>query len=319
MITSFNQEELVAANEILLHFVTDCNNEQKDNYSTVFADVTSYTHAGVGIAVVGDQTIAVLKLTKGFSSNPVKNAVLTAFEVEGNGDYAGKGQSMPSTSVKTSDAFAHSGKEIYPELNPNRVSTNEKFSDTVDDGSVKCPTWVNPSNVKKDGYNQEWAVDKDRRTCVRGQGNFKTTNNLHRIAPFAKSGHCYHRLEYCSDQGIIWVRDREYNTLENVDAGASHKPSHPILAKFENDKTVDCPPFVNGPLLRKRIVQDWYLIKESCTRGAGNFDKDGFYSPKAIAMDHRCYHRVQYCDQNERNWVKDTEYKTLAEYRAEQH
>lgn len=319
LMTAFNQEELVAANDILLHFVTDCNNEAKDNLSTVYAPVSDFTHAGVGIAVVGDQTLAVLMMTKSYSSNPVKNAVLTAFELEGNADYFGKGETMPSTSVKTSDAFTHNGKEIYPELNPSNVAKEnvKPLFDLVDDKSVACPTWINPSNVKNGGYMQDWALTS--KTCVRGTGAFKTTNNLDRVAPFAKNGSCYHRLSYCSDQGTIWVKDREYNTLENVDAGAAHTPKTAILKNFVNDKSTDCPPFVNGDLLRKRFVQDWYLNGSDCTVGAGNFDKNGFNSPLAIAMQKKCFHRVQFCDSKGRTWVRDSEYKTLAEYRAEQH
>ena len=317
---SFNQEALVSANDILLHLIADCNNSDNDNRSTVFAPTTQITNGGVGIAVVGDKTVAILLTSQNYSSNPVSNKVLTEMEIEGNADFSGKGMSMPSTSVKTADAFAHSGKEIYPELNPANVvdwSKDLLGKEPTDDSSVKCPTWVNPVNAKKDGYFKDWRLtDID---CTRGSAPWTNTNNLLRTAPFAKEGKCYHRLSYCSNEKKVWVKDREYVTLEAVDAGAAHKPQHPILKVFKNDKTVDCPVFVNGPVLRKRIVQDWYLNGASCTVGTGNFDKDGFYSPKAIAIDHKCYHRVQFCDKKGRTWVKDSEYKTLAEYNAEKH
>jgi hypothetical protein len=318
LITSFNQEELVSANDIILHFVADCNNESKSNYAAIYQPTTFYTHAGVGIAAVGDQTVSVLIMTKAYSANPVTNAAMTAAEIEGNGNYFGNGSSQPSTSVKSADAFAHPGNEIYPGLNPANVATgNGPLGDLVNDNSVKCPTWINPANVKTDGYSRDWAATTT--SCTRGTAPFTTTNNLDRVAPFAKANKCYHRLSYCSDQGKIWVKDREYLTLENVDAGASHKPTSAILKNFVNDKTVDCPSFVNGPLLRKRIVQDWYLVGITCTVGTGNFDSNGFNSPKAIAMDHKCFHRVQFCDTKGRTWVKDSEYKTLAEFRAEKH
>jgi hypothetical protein len=315
--TSFNQDSLVSANEILLQFVTDCNNESKSNFKAVYADVKDYTHAGIGISVVGSQTVAVLILSKSFSSNPVSNAVLTAAGIEGNADYSGKGESMPSTSAKTNDAFAHTGKEIYPGLNPANVAANDAFPNTNDDGSVRCPSWVHPANAKAGGYMRDWALTQAK--CVRGTEDFKKTNNLRRIAPFAHKGKCYHRLSYCSDQGLVWVKDREYNTLEAIDAGAAQAPKTPILSTFVNDKSTDCPPFVNGPLLRKRFVQDWYLNGKSCAIGTEGFNKNGFKNNKAIAMDKKCYHRSEFCDNKGRVWFRDSEYKTLAEFRAEQH
>lgn len=321
---SFNQETLVSANDIILHLIADCNNSNNSNRATIFNQTPNIVNAGVGIAVVGDQTIAILLAGKGISSKPVTNAVLTSMGIEGNADYSGKGQSMPSTSTKTNDAFAHPGKELYPSLtNLNVVDWSKDFlgKNPVDDKSVKCPTWVNPVNAKKDGYFKDWrATDIP---CTRGEAPFTNTNNLQRTAPFAKKGKCYHRLSFCAVKDVrqrtyrVWIKDREYVTLEAVDAGAAHKPQHAVLKVFKNDKSVDCPVFVNGPILRKRIIQDWYLNGQSCTVGAGNFDKNGFYSPKAISMDHKCYHRVQFCDKKGRTWVKDSEYKTLAEYNAE--
>jgi hypothetical protein len=320
MLTAFNQEKLVAANDILLHLVTDCGNENNGNYNNVFSSTSKFTHAGVGIALVGDQTIGVLLMSKGVASRPVKNEVLTQAEIEGNGDYFGKGESMPSTSPKTADAFKHTGKEIYPQLNTENVATdNGPLGDLVDDKSVKCPTWVNPSNYKKDGYFRDWKLVSPFVKCERGKGDFPNTNNLQRTAPFAKGGKCYHRLSYCSTGGQVWVKDREYETLAAVDAGAAHKPQHPILKNYTNDKTVDCPPFVNGPLLRKRFVQVWYLNGADCSAGEGIFDKDGFHSKPAIAIDHKCFHRVMFCDKKGRTWVQDSEYKTLAEWNAEKH
>lgn len=317
MMTSFNQEALVAANDIILHFIADCNNEKKSNYNAIFAEAERFSHAGVGIAIVGQQTVVTLLLTKGFSSNPVSNAVLTAAQLEGSVDYSGTGQSLSSTSAKTNDAFNHKGKEIYPGLNPANVATNDAFPSTKDDGSVRCPSWVNPNNAKKGGYFRDWALTTEK--CVRGQGQFTTTNNLSRIAPFAHKGKCFHRLAYCSDQGTVWVKDREYEILQALDNAAAQTPKEPILKVFADDKTTTCPSFVNGPLLRKRFVQDWYLNGSSCASGTGNFNKQGFFSPKAIAMDHKCFHRAMFCDKKGRVWVRDSEYKTLAEWRAEQH
>lgn len=315
MMTAFSQTTLVSANDIILHFIADCNNSDKSNRKAIFAPVADFTHSGVGIAVVGDKTIVTLVMTKSFSSFPVKNEVLTAAELEGNVDYSGKGQSMPTTSEKKSDSFEHKGKEIYPGLDPKNVAGKGPFENTEDDKSVRCPDKVNPAFAKVGGYFRDWALTTEK--CVRGSEKWAKTNNLQRIAPFAKDKQCFHRLAYCSDQGLVWVKDREYNTLEAVDPTAAMQSSTPILKNFVDDKSVDCPPFVNGEILRIRFVQDWYANGTECRRGTGNFNADGFYSPKAIAMDKKCFHRVMYCTTDSKTMVRDSEYKTLAQYRAE--
>jgi hypothetical protein len=317
LITSFTQKKLVAANDIILHFIADCNNPEKTNFKAIFAPAERYTNAGIGIAITGDQTIVTLVLTKNFSSKPVSNAVLTAAKLQGSVDYSGNGESMSKTSKKGKDAFKHTGKQGLTQLNPANLAVNDAFPSTVDDKSAKCPTWIAPENAKKDGYFRDWALTKE--TCTRGKDGYNPTNNLLRIPPFAHKGKCFHRLAFCSAKGQVWVKDREYNTLNTMNSNVADMKKEAILKNFASDKSTECPGFINGPLLRKRFVQDWYLTAEKCTRASGKFDKHGFNRENAIPMDHKCFHRALFCDNKGKVWARDSEYKTLAEWRAEQH
>ena len=55
---------------------------------------------------------------------------------------------------------------------------------------------------------------------------------------------------------------------------------------------------------------------EKCTRGQNGFDESGYLRIAPFAHENKCYQRLKFCDDKGVVWLKDSEYKTLDEYKA---
>lgn len=306
------QSEPVGADDIIDSFVSDCTLKDKKNRMLIFSnDVTGF---GAGVASAGGRIFVTLMGAKGFIRKSVTNAQLEQARVEGNANYKGTGVQHPNARWRDQKEFAKGTEQVVKPFTPKKLDDSTgPLGDLKDDGSVKCPDFVNSGALEK-AVIKQWTVTS--KTCVRGKGEFTRTDNLARYAPFAKNNRCYHRLSYCSTKGKVWVFDREYKTLAEVNVKAALIPKKSILGELKDDKTTDCPQWVNGNL-RKRIVQDWHKASnDKCKRGTNGFDAKGFKAHRAVSRDKRCYQRNEFCCTGGFVWVKDSEYLTFAEYEA---
>lgn len=312
MVTFRRQKKLVSANDIIDSLITDCKLKSRNNRKFIFS--TEVTHFGAGVALKKGKLFVTLMGTKGYTSKAISNKQLENSKVYGNANYKGKGVSRPVTRWKDKKEVKKGKKKVINTITPSKKidDSTGPLGDLKDDKSVKCPTYVNSKELEKKVI-KKWTITSKK--CVRGKGDFTRTDNLARYAPFAKKKHCYHRLAYCSTQGRVWVFDRQYKTLDEVDVRAAQKPEKSTLGELKHDKSVDCPQWVNGNL-RKRIVQDWYKNGKKCSRGESGFSKKGFRANRAVAKDRKCYQRNEFCCKNGHVWVKDSEYLTFAEYEA---
>lgn len=102
--------------------------------------------------------------------------------------------------------FSQFAKETSP-------ASNNLIGDAKDDLSVKCPGFINPSLRKK--VVSEWYPNGEK--CQRGEAGFEV-NGFFRINPFAKKGKCYQRLRFCSEDGLVYLKDSEYVTYAEWEA-----------------------------------------------------------------------------------------------------
>lgn len=102
--------------------------------------------------------------------------------------------------------FSQFAKETSP-------ASNNLIGDAKDDLSIKCPKFINPSLRKK--VISDWYPDGEK--CQRNLNGFED-NGFFRINPFAKKGKCYQRLKFCTEDGLVYLKDSEYVTYAEWEA-----------------------------------------------------------------------------------------------------
>jgi len=303
----------VPANDVVMLLASDCGVPSRKHRSMIFSN--TFACAGVGVYNKERTTVFTLVFAQGFIRAPITNAQLDTALIEGNGSFVGQGASFSTATFKKYGDFTHPAPEIHTLQNIEQYddSTGE-LGNLTNDGSVVCPTKIN-SDVLEVRTVKGWT--KTSQKCTQGQGDFTTTDNLDRKAPFAQNGKCYHRFRFCAPSGTVYTYDREYKTQ----AAVNTPPSSDIkneLGDAVDDSSVTCPTWVNSSL-RVRVVNNWYLFSSTtkCTQGQDGFDAtSGVKRVAPFAKSGRCYQRALYCSPQGYIWAKDSEYLTYSQWAA---
>ena len=98
---------------------------------------------------------------------------------------------------------------------PTPIAQN---SELKDDESVKCPKYVNTKLVKVQYKDEERPTGWYRAASQCDyKGDFKTPR------PFALKGACYNRLIYCTKEGVLYYKDRQFKTFAEDTTEAQEK------------------------------------------------------------------------------------------------
>ena len=311
MLAYTKQTAPVAANDVILLLITDCGVPDRSHRRIIFD--TEITHFGAGVFYQDQSTYYTIMGSKGYTRKEVANSVLATARIEGDGLYTGNGSNQPIAEWRKAEFFQKTGNQIHTEASIEKADdTTGVLGDLKDDKSVECPQFINFSLLQK-SLVRDWTLSSVK--CERGKLEFTSTSNLDRTLPFAKASKCYHRLKFCDTNGRVWTKDREYKTLKEYNPQTETQVS--ILKATSTDGSVTCPTWINTNL-RKRIFQDTYMSGEKCTRGNNGFDESGYIRIPPFAFEKKCYQRLKFCDDKGIVWLKDSEYKTLDEYKASQ-
>ena len=150
------------------------------------------------------------------------------------------------------------------------------------------------------GYTRK-AIDNSAMTAARIEGNGLYTGNgsNQATAEWRKADYFQHTGNQIHTEADIHKFDDSTGELKDL----------------KDDKSVQCPTFVNFKLLEKKQIRDWTLTSAKCERGKGEFTStSNLDRTLPFAITSKCYHRLKFCDTNGRVWNKDREYKTLKEY-----
>jgi len=168
-------------------WVADCHQPNRPNRAALFN--AELRQAGCGVESLNRDTFTTCVLTANFFFRTLNKDALTAARVP-LGPYTAEVASASqynSVISHKADEYTHSAD--LAGRSPEEVFTsNGVLGDLKSDNSVKCPDYVNPSlrtNVVRD-----WKL-VSASGCKRGEGNFKSADNIFGNAPFAKNGKCY--------------------------------------------------------------------------------------------------------------------------------
>lgn len=238
----------------------------------------------------------------------VNNSVLYEAWIEGDGLYSGEGENISEAQWRTNDYF----KKPLEQIHTKQVAENIDDSTGVlgnlkDDGSVKCPTFVN-SKLLSIKVISDW--HKTSTKCDREDLPWSASAKfIKRDLPFAQNKACYHRLSFCHE-GSVHVIDRQYKTFFSW--VKENNPAVKSVLGDEKDTTIKCPHFIN-PKLRKRVVQNWYPNGKRCESGVDGYDSEGFKRIAPYAIKGKCYQRLVKCHEG-LEFFKDSEYKSYEEW-----
>lgn len=311
MLAFFKQTKAVSADKIVQLFITDCSNKDRTHRKLIFSN--TITQMGASVFYSNKQTWITILATKNFKSNAVSNKQMSEAWIDGEGNYTGNGQAHPTAQWHYASDFIKRGAEIYnQEVIDGVDKTQNELQDAKDDGSVRCPTYINPEKLAVRVI-KSWRLVAG--TCNREDEEWNYKGHfIKRTLPFAKNGKCYHRLSFCNFDGKIYAQDWEY---KNWTAAATEDPTlkniKPMTVK--DDLSVKCPTFINSEL-EKETINDWHHNGEKCTQGKNGFEENGFFRINPYAQNKKCFHQLKFCCANGLVWLRDTEYKTYAEWWA---
>ena len=311
LLAYFKQTKAVSADKIVQLFITDCGNKGREHRKLIFnQDITQF---GASVFYSNKQTWVTLLAAKNFKSNAVSNKQMSEAWIDGNGKFVGNGQAHPEAKWRYASDFIKTGEEIY---NQNLIDgvwmTSNELHDAQDDKSVKCPTFINPEKLAIKVI-ETWRLMEGK--CNRADAEWVYNGVfIKRVLPFAKNQKCYHRLSFCNTDGKIYSQDWEYKNWTNAAIeDPSLKNVVPMIAK--DDFSVKCPTFINSEL-EKKVINAWYHNGEKCAAGQNGFEQSGFFRVSPYASKTKCFHQMKFCSTDGLVWLKDTEYKTFAEWRA---
>jgi len=313
MLAYFKQTQPVTAIKIIELFATDCgNNKKRPHFDILFAK--DATHFGAGVEYANKQTWITLISGRGFIRKGVPNTMLDIARVEGDGLMKQNADMIQTAEWRSAKYFKHKATpQIHDQNKIDKVDDSTgPLGNLKDDKSVNCPNYINPKKFTLRTV-RTWTLTS--RKCNREAKPWSedTSRFIHRTLPFAQKGKCYHRLSWCSLEGRVWVFDREYITFNA--AVEKYEPNMKSkLGDAKDDLSVRCPHFINPKILRKRIVQDWYMNGEKCVRGKKGFESNGFFRINPFAKEGKCYQRLKFCSEQGLVYLKDSEYKTYNEW-----
>lgn len=311
MLSYFKQTKAVSADKIVHLFITDCSNKDKTHRKLIFD--TSVTQMGASVFYSNKQTWVTILASKNFKSNAVTNKQMAEAWIDGNGQYTGNGQAHPTAKWHYASDFIKRGEEIFnQELMDGVDKEKNELLDAKDDGSTKCPSYINPEKLAVRVI-KKWRLISG--TCNRMDDEWNYNGHfIKRTLPFAKNDKCYHRLSFCNTDGKIYAQDWEYKTWKTASTeDETLKNIQKMVVK--DDLSVKCPSFINADLEIKTI-NNWYHNGEKCTRGKNGYAESGFFRIRPYAQNKKCYHQLKFCSANGLVWLKDTEYKTFDAWKA---
>jgi hypothetical protein len=311
LLAFFKQTKAVSADKIVHLFITDCGNKAKAHRKLIFDP--KITQMGASVFYSNKQTWITLLAAKNFKSNAVSNKMMSEAWIDGEGKFTGNGQAHPTAKWHYASDFIKRGDEIYNQNKIDNVdTTTNELGDTKDDGSAQCPTYINPEKL---AIKVVKAWRQIPGSCNRMDDEWNYNGHfIKRTLPFAKNNACFHRLSFCNFDGKIYAQDWEYKTWK-VAASEDEdlKNIKPVTVK--DDLSVKCPAFINSEL-EKNTINDWHHNGEKCTRGKSGYTESGFFRINPFAQEGKCFHQLKFCCPNGLVWLKDSEYKTFAEWRA---
>jgi len=237
VINSITQKDAPTPFQIVALWASDCYNKNRAVL------LSSATQVGCSTVRKGEKSAQTCILGSNYFSRDLSVAVLNNARVQKGpfglkpvyknaADFTKVAKHPATDFVNT---VAHQGKD--PEVAqkaPVEMGTTLKT-----DGSVLCPDYIN-SNLQKAGskVNGQWILVEG--ACKRNTGEF-AKSKLHGEAAFAKSGRCFQRTEWCSEEGKVYASHREYVTYAVAyKVGAKQN----ILATA-TDHSTRCPEYVN--------------------------------------------------------------------------
>ena len=311
IMSTFVQTQPVSADKIVQLFITDCGNKGREHRKLIFnPDVTQM---GASVQYSNKRTYITILAAKNFRSNAVSNKQMSEAWIDGEGKFTGEGRAHPEAKWRYASEFVKNGAEIYDQNVIDGIDmTQNELGDAKDDGSQRCPTFINPEKLAIRVV-KAWRQVQGK--CNRNDDEWQHKGRfIKRVLPFAKGGKCFHRLFFCDTKGAIFAHDWEYKTW---DAAASEDKATQNIVKIvaKDDLSVKCPEFINSKL-EKKLINDWYMNGEKCVRGKNEFANNGFQRINPYATDKKCFHQLRLCSEDGQVWLKDTEYVTFAEFMA---